>query len=77
MSCQSITSAWAFSRRIVSRSSAAAAGQFKAMASMAPPASHFISHSLVSIFPAPQQNPWVKRGLESDPSTGVKRAPVG
>ena len=26
---------------------------------------------------APQQNPWVKRGLESDPSTGVKRAPVG
>ena len=51
MSCQSIASAWAFSRRTVSRSFAAAAGQFKAMASMAPPASHFISHSLFSIFP--------------------------
>ncbi|MEN9667917.1 MAG: hypothetical protein RLZZ326_4280 [Planctomycetota bacterium] len=28
-------------------------------------------------FVAPRQNPWVKRGLESDPSTCVKRAPAG
>ena len=26
---------------------------------------------------APRQNPWVKKGLESGPSTGIKRAPVG
>ena len=26
---------------------------------------------------APRQNPWVKKGLESDPSTCVKRAPLG
>jgi len=25
----------------------------------------------------PRQNPWVKNGLESDPSTGIKRAPLG
>lgn len=51
MKWQSIASAWAFSRPIVTRSSAAAAGQFKAMANMAPPARHFISHSRISIFP--------------------------
>ena len=26
---------------------------------------------------APQQNPWVKKGLESGPATSVKRAPLG
>jgi len=28
-------------------------------------------------FQVPRQNPWVKNGLESDPSTGIKRAPLG
>ena len=26
---------------------------------------------------APRQNPWVKKGLESGPSTGITRAPLG
>ena len=26
---------------------------------------------------APQQNPWVKKGLESGPSTGITGAPLG
>ena len=29
------------------------------------------------LFLPPQQNPWVKKGLESGPSTDIKRAPLG
>jgi transposase len=29
------------------------------------------------LFVAPRQNPWVKKGLESGPSTGITRAPLG
>ncbi len=28
-------------------------------------------------YQAPRQNPWVKKGLESGPSTGITRAPLG
>ena len=30
-----------------------------------------------AFFLAPRQNPWVKKGLECGPSTGIIRAPLG
>ena len=37
----------------------------------------YIGDLLAVRFLAPRQNPWVKKGLESGPSTGITRAPLG